>query len=74
MNGMVEEQQQIVVNVISTLLIVRVYKERRGVMKVKIQNTIYDSTKEPILLILTGEDKKNIRNMLGEAFKYCKLS
>ena len=40
-------------------------------MKVKIGKTVYDSEKEPILLILTEKDKKNIGNMSPEASKYC---
>ena len=40
-------------------------------MKVKIGDTIYDSEIEPIMVILTESDKKNIKNMLPEATKYC---
>lgn len=40
-------------------------------MKVKIRNTIYDSQKEPIMVILTPTDKKNIANMLPDCTKYC---
>ena len=40
-------------------------------MKVKIGNKIYDSEKEPIMIILNDSDKKNIANMLPECTKYC---
>lgn len=41
------------------------------IMKVKIGNVIYDSEKEPIMLILTDNDKENIKNMHPEATKFC---
>ena len=40
-------------------------------MKVKVRNTIYDSNNEPIMIILSSEDKENISNMDKENFKYC---
>ena len=40
-------------------------------MKVKIKNKIYDSDKEPIMVILSDEDKKNISAMHKECDKYC---
>lgn len=40
-------------------------------MKVKIGSTLYDSEVEPIMLILSAEDKSNISNMLPQATKYC---
>jgi len=40
-------------------------------MKVKIRNQIYDSSKEPIMIILSDSDKKNIKEMLPECTKYC---
>lgn len=40
-------------------------------MKVKIGNKIYEASKEPILLILNEQDKKNIANMFSTATKYC---
>ena len=40
-------------------------------MKVKIDEKIYDSEKEPIMVILSESDKENIYNMLPEATKYC---
>ena len=40
-------------------------------MKVKIGNKIYDSTKEPIMLILEQCDKDNISNMSPKAHKFC---
>ena len=40
-------------------------------MKVKIGTTIYDSAKEPIMLILNNQDKENIKNMHPSATKFC---
>lgn len=40
-------------------------------MKVKIKDTIYDAEQEPIMLILSEQDKQNIQDMLPEATKYC---
>ena len=40
-------------------------------MKVKIGEKIYDSEKEPIMVILSESDKENISNMSPEATKYC---
>lgn len=40
-------------------------------MKVKIGNKIYDGNDEPVMIILSDEDKKNITNMLPTATKYC---
>jgi len=40
-------------------------------LRVKIDETIYDSAQQPILLILTDQDKLNITNMSPEATKYC---
>ena len=39
-------------------------------MKVKIGDKIYDPATEPIMVILTEEDKKNISQMKNET-KYC---
>ena len=39
-------------------------------MKVKIGDTIYDSSKEPIMLILSNKDKENISNMHEDATKF----
>ena len=39
-------------------------------MKVKIGDKIYDSTEEPILLILSEEDKRNLERMDTEATKF----
>lgn len=39
-------------------------------MKVKIGNTVYDSSSEPIMIILSPEDKKNISSMQDSATKY----
>lgn len=40
-------------------------------MKVKIGNKIYNAEEEPIMLMLSDEDKKNIANMLPECKIYC---
>lgn len=40
-------------------------------MKVKIGEKVYDSNEEPILVILSEDDKENIRNMSPKATKYC---
>ena len=40
-------------------------------MKVKIGYKIYDSTEQPIMLILSDSDKENIKNMLPDAEKFC---
>lgn len=40
-------------------------------MKVKIGNKIYDSETEPVMVILSDGDKKNIENMLPHCTKYC---
>jgi len=40
-------------------------------MKVKVGNTIYDGEDLPVMVILTDQDKENIRNMLPECNKYC---
>ena len=39
-------------------------------MKVKIGNKIYDPNEEPIMLILTDQDKENIKNMLPNCSKF----
>lgn len=39
-------------------------------MKVKIGNKLYDSNEEPIMLILTDDDKQNIAKMLEDKFKF----
>lgn len=39
-------------------------------MKVKVGNKVYDGNQEPVMVILTDEDKRNIANMLPECTKY----
>ena len=39
-------------------------------MKVKIGDKIYDANEQPIMIILTEEDKKNIGMMVDQATKY----
>lgn len=40
-------------------------------MKVKVGNKIYDGENEPIMVILSQDDKYNITNMHPDATKYC---
>ena len=40
-------------------------------MKVKVGNKVFDCEKEPVMVILTDQDKENIKNMLPECTKYC---
>jgi len=40
-------------------------------MKVKVGNKVYDREKEPVMVILTEQDKKNIRDMHPDCTKYC---
>ena len=40
-------------------------------MKVKVGDKVYDGNKEPVMVILTEQDKINIANMLPEATRYC---
>lgn len=40
-------------------------------MKVKVGTKIYDGSKEPVMVILTEDDKKNIQNMHHLATRYC---
>lgn len=40
-------------------------------MKVKIKNKIYDSTEEPIMVLLSEDDKKRIARMPQNIDAYC---
>ena len=40
-------------------------------MKVKIKNKIYDGNEEPVMVILSDEDKRNIKEMNKSCNKYC---
>ena len=40
-------------------------------MKVKIGEIIYDSEKEPIMIIFDKDDKDNISHMSNDSYKYC---
>jgi len=42
-------------------------------MKVKIGNKVYDGSVEPVMVILTDDDKQNINNMIPECTKYCQF-
>jgi hypothetical protein len=46
-------------------------KKPGGAMKVKIGDTVYDGAEEPVMVILSPEDKQNIASMLPDATKYC---
>jgi hypothetical protein len=48
----------------------RIYIRREEVMKVKVGDKIYNGEDEPVMVILTDSDKKNIANMLPECTKY----
>ena len=39
-------------------------------MKVKVGNSVYDGGKEPVMVILNDEEKKQMSNM-GKSTKYC---
>ena len=40
-------------------------------MKVKVGDVVYDSKDTPVMVILTQQDKENIKDMAPEATKYC---
>lgn len=40
-------------------------------MKVKVGNKIYDGDVEPVMVILTDADRKNIAAMSPDGTKYC---
>lgn len=40
-------------------------------MRVKVNGHVFDSTEEPIVIVLSKEDKRNIANMLPQCHKYC---
>jgi len=40
-------------------------------MKIKIGDKIYSGDVEPVMVILSEQDKINIKNMNGNATKYC---
>ena len=40
-------------------------------MKVKVGGMIFDSKKQPVMIILSDNDKLNIRNMPKHLTKYC---
>jgi hypothetical protein len=40
-------------------------------MKVKVGDKIYDGEQEPVMVILTDQDKKNIEDMYPHCAKYC---
>lgn len=39
-------------------------------MKVKVGNVVYDGNDQPVMVILSDQDKRNIKNMLPEATMY----
>ena len=40
-------------------------------MKVKVGNKVYDGEDQPVIVILTDQDKKNIANIFPECQRYC---
>ncbi len=42
-------------------------------MKIKVGDRTYDGTIEPVMIILTEQDKINIANMLPACTKYCQF-
>jgi hypothetical protein len=40
-------------------------------MKVKVGDKVYDGDDEPVMVILSEQDKLNIANMAADATKYC---
>lgn len=40
-------------------------------MKVKIDDVLYDSDDQPIMVVLSSQEKGNIADMAPEAFMYC---
>ena len=40
-------------------------------MKVKVGDSIYDGEKQPVMVILSSQDKENIENMPGKLHRYC---
>lgn len=40
-------------------------------MQVKVGDTVYDDVEQPVMVILSPEDKENIVNMASNATKYC---
>ncbi len=40
-------------------------------MKIKVKDTVYDGYHEPLMVILTEKDKRNIAKMLPECTMYC---
>lgn len=42
-------------------------------MKIKVRDKIYDGKEEPIMVILTDHDKRNIAHMHPDNAKYCQF-
>lgn len=40
-------------------------------MKIKVGDKVHDGEEEPIMIILTKEDKELIKDMADDATKYC---
>ncbi len=40
-------------------------------MKVKVGDKIFDGNKEPVMIIISNEDKRNIKKMNKSCNKYC---
>ena len=40
-------------------------------MKIKVRDQVYDGKKEPVMVILSQEEREQIANMAPDATKYC---
>jgi len=40
-------------------------------MRVKVGDKVYDGAEQPVMVILTDQDKENIANMLPHCTRYC---
>jgi len=43
-------------------------------MRIKVGNKVYSSEDQPIMVILTDQDKENINNMPKDAYRYCQYN
>lgn len=46
------------------------WADKGGRVKIKVRGRVYDANAEPIMVILTDQDKKNIANMAPDAKMY----
>ncbi len=47
------------------------YLFKGKIVKIKVGDKVFDGEKEPVMVILTNQDKENIKNMLPHCTKYC---